>query len=357
MDLEKYNSLKKQFENRQFEKSQYWTNKVLYYGSFLGNLLSIILSFFFVNKISQETAVHFAGQSWILPIFIILFLTIFEFAKRFTFANTVTIFLTVKKLTLTFFLSLFFSLSLITLTFYLSLSGANHYANKSEVIESNTQQNVNKVSDSLTNYYTIENKKLEDRINYLYNAASQRKRKSLTESEVQQVKSWEILIEKNKETLDSKVKERNQALLLDADKEKEKSNKNQIAFILISAFIELLILIGVGFSQYYLFVSFKEKKESLTNNTNYHKLINYLDLLKVLYNNGKITKGAILPSFNQFKDLANASGKKYQYKTLKEFMTLTNHLKITQIIGKSKTVCVSYEQAEEIVKNYLTIED
>lgn len=357
MNLEKYHLLQKKFENRQFEKSQFWTNKVLYYGSFLGNLLSIILSFFFVNKISQETAVHFAGQNWILPIFIVLFLTIFEFAKRFTFANTVTVFLTVKKLTLTFFLSLLFSMSLVGLTFYLSLSGANHYANKSEVIESNTQQNSNAINDSLTTYYTSENKKLEDRINYLYNAASQRKRKSLTESEVQQVKGWELLIEKNKQVLESKVKETNETLLLNAEKEKEKSSKNQTAFILISAFIELLILIGVGFSQYYAFVSFKEKKESLTNNVNYHKLINYLDLLKVLYNNGKTTTGATLPSFNQFKDLANASGKKYQYKVLKEFTTLTNHLKITQTIGKSKTVLVSYEQAQEILNNYLTIED
>lgn len=357
MNLEKYHLLQKKFENRQFEKSQFWTNKVLYYGSFLGNLLSIILSFFFVNKISQETAVHFAGQNWILPIFIVLFLTIFEFAKRFTFANTVTVFLTVKKLTLSFFLSLLFSISLVGLTFYLSLSGANHYANKSEVIESNTQQNSNAINDSLTTYYISENKKLEDRINYLYNAASQRKRKSLTESEVQQVKGWELLIEKNKQVLESKVKETNETLLLSAEKEKEKSSKNQTAFILISAFIELLILIGVGFSQYYAFVSFKEKKESLTNNVNYHKLINYLDLLKVLYNNGKITTGATLPSFNQFKDLANASGKKYQYKVLKEFTTLTNHLKITQTIGKSKTVLVSYEQAQEILNNYLTIED
>ena len=357
MDLEKYHSLQRKFENKRFEQFHYWTNKVLYYGSFLGNLLSIILAFFFVNKISQETAVHFAGQGWILPVFIVLFLTIFEFAKRFTFANTVISFLTTKKLTLTFFLSLIFSLSLVGLTFYLSLSGANYYANKSEVIESNTQQNTVKINDSLTNYYTVENQKLEDRINYLYNAASQRKRKSLTESEVQQVKDWEILIEKNKQVLDNKVKEANQVLLSKAEKEKEKSSKNQIAFILISAFIELLILIGVGFSQYYLFISYKEKKEALTNNANYHKLTNYLDLLKVLYNNGKTLKGAVLPSFNQFKDLANASGKKYQYKTVKEFITLVGHLKITQTIGKTKTVCVSYEQAQEILNNYLTVED
>lgn len=357
MDLGKYHSLQKKFENKRFEKTHYWTNKTLYYGSFLGNLLSIILAFFFVNKISKETAVHFAGQDWILPIFVVLFLTIFEFAKRFTFANTVVSYLTTKKLTLTFFLSLIFSLSLVGLTFYLSLSGANHYANKSEVIEINTQQSINKVNDSLTNYYVVENKKLEDRIDYLYTAAAQRKKKSLTESEVQQVQGWEVLIEKNKQVLENKIKEANQVSLLSAEKEKEKSSKNQIAFILISAFIELLILIGVGFSQYYAFVSFKEKKEGLVNNANYHKLINYLDLLRVLYNNGKTTTGAILPSFNQFKDLANASGKKYQYKTLKEFITLTSHLKIIQTVGKNKTVIVSYEQAQEIINNYLTIED
>ena len=97
MKLEKYYGLQKKFENQRFEITQKYTSLILYYGSILGNILSIILSYFFVSSLTQETAVHFNGQSYILPIFIFLFLTIFELAKRFTFANIVTSFLTTKK--------------------------------------------------------------------------------------------------------------------------------------------------------------------------------------------------------------------------------------------------------------------
>lgn len=357
MNLEHFAKLQKKFENKRFETFHYWTKNILYYGSFLGNILSVILSFFFVNKIAGETAVHFAGQGWILPLFIILFLTIFEFAKRFTVGNTITSLLTSKKgLTGGFLGGLLFSFLLVALTFYLSLSGASYYANKSDVIEATTTTTINVQSDSLTKFYLGENKKYEDRINYLYKAAESRKRKSLTESEVSQVKAWEFAIKDNNAALEKKVLAINESQLLTADKEKDKSSSNQLAFILISAFIEILIIIGVGFKQYYEFYSFKEQKEALANNANYHKLLIYSELLRVLFNNGKLTTGAILSSQNAFKDLVNATGKRYQFKTLKEFTILMNHLKVTQLVGKTRTTLVSYEQAQEILENYLVID-
>lgn len=357
MDLQYFAKLQKKFENKRFEHFHYWTKQILYYGSFLGNILSVILSYFFVSKLTSETAVHFAGQAWILPLFIILFLTIFEFAKRFTVGNTITTFLTNKKgLSGGLIGGVLFSFLLVALTFYLSLSGASYYANKSDIIETTTTNTINVQTDSLSKFYTNENKKYEDRINYLYKAAESRKRKSLTESEVSQVKAWEFAIKDNKIELDKKIQALNESQSLTADKEKAKSSSNQWAFILISAFIEILIIVGVGFKCYWEFFSFKEQKEALANNTNYQKLLIYTALLRVLFNNGKLSTGATLPTFNQFKDLNNATGKHYQLKTLKEFMVLMNHLKVTQLVGKTRTTLVSYEQAQEILENYLVVD-
>jgi len=356
MKLEKFYSLQKRFENRRFESAQKWTALILYYGSYLGNILSIILSFFFVNHLAGTAAVHFAGQEIVLPIFIILFLTIFEFAKRFTFANVITTFLTVKKRTASFFGGLVFVGLLVAGTFYLSLSGANTYANKTEIITTTTEAVINTQIDSLNKRFKEENDKLEARITYLYKAAETRKNKSLKPLEVEQVKDWEASIANNNKTLEVKITEIKADNNLKANQQKDQSSDSQLAFLLLSGFIEILILIGVGFNEYYEFNSFTEQKEALDSNPNYQKLIIYEGLLKVLYNNGKTNVNASLPSFNAFKELVSASGKKLPQKTIKEFIQLCNYLKISQTIGKNRIAVVNYEKAQDILSNYLTVE-
>lgn len=356
MNLDKFNSLRKRFENQRFESSQKWTALVLFYGSYLGNILSIILSYFFIIKLLGNTAVHFNGQEYVLPIFVILFLTILEFAKRFTFANVTTSFLTVKKRTASFFIGVAFVVLLVASTFYLSLSGANTYANKSEIITTTTDNIISTQTDSLNQHYKTENSKLEERIAYLYKAAEERKNKSLKPIEVAQVKDWEASIKENNKKLEEKISSVKETYSSKANEQKDQSQKSQLAFILISAFIEILILIGVAFNIYYQYTSYTEQKTSLDSNPNYEKLIIYEALLKILYNNGKVNANTQLPTANAFKDLVYASSKKYSQKTIKDFLTLTNHLKISQIIGKNRMTIVSYDKAQEILSNYLNIE-
>lgn len=356
MNLDKFNSLRKRFENQRFESSQKWTALTLFYGSYLGNLLSIILSYFFIIKLLGNTAVHFNGQEYVLPIFVILFLTIIEFAKRFTLANVVTSFLTVKKRTTSFFIGVSFVVLLVTSTFYLSLSGANTYVNKSEIITTTTENTITIQIDSLNKHYKAENTKLEERIAYLYKAAEDRKNKSLKPIEVAQVKDWEASIKDNNKKLEEKISEVKETYGSKADEQKDQSQKSQTAFILISAFIEILILVGVCFNIYYQYTSFSEQKDALDSNPNYEKLIAYEALLKILYNNGKVSANTQLPSANAFKALVFASTKKYTQKTIKDFLTLTTHLKICQIVGKNRMTIVSYDKAQEILSNYLNLE-
>ena len=84
MQLDRYKKFQLKFENTNFESTYKWTAKILDFSSYLGNIFGVIFSFFFVNHLASQAAVHFSGQEIILPIFIVLFLSGFELTKRFT---------------------------------------------------------------------------------------------------------------------------------------------------------------------------------------------------------------------------------------------------------------------------------
>jgi hypothetical protein len=353
--LESFTKLKNKFENKTFTQTYKFINYLLYYGSYLGHILSIVLSYFFINFVLGDTAAHLGGYTWILPIFIILFLTLFELIKRFTLSNSTSVYLIKKKFNSSVIINGLFAITLVILTFYLSLNGASKFANKSEIIESNIDSLVIVKSDSLNRYYQLENSKLEERINYIYQTAQLRRNKSLTIDETKQVKDWELSIKSNNKELAQKLKDIKIDIANEFSKQKESSDKSKIAFIILSLFIESLIIIGVCFKEYYDFTSYSEQKERLENSENYNNLIVNLELLRLLYNNGKIDKDKNLPSFNQFKDLVFAYSKKYSLKQIKEFITLTNSLKITKLIGKTRVTNTTYQQAQEIIKNHFKL--
>lgn len=353
--LESFNKLKNKFENKTFEQTYKFISYLLHYGSYLGHILSITLSYFFIDFVLKDTAAHLRGYTWILPIFTVLFLILFELTKRFTLSNSTSIFLIKRKTDGSIIGNVLFALVLVLLTFYLSLNGADKFANKTEIIESNIDSLVVVYSDSLKRYYQTENNKLEERINYIYEAAKLRRNKSLTSDETKQIKDWENDIKNNNKELSQKLKDVNKEIQEKFNKQKESSDQSKFAFIILSLFIESLIIIGVCFKEYYDFATYKEQKQKLENSENYNNLMVNLELLGLLYNNGKIDKEDLLPSFNQFKSLVFVYSKKYSSKQIKEFFTLISSLKIARLVGKNRFANMTYHQAEETIKNYFKI--
>ena len=56
-----------------------------------------------------------------------------------------------------------------------------------------------------------------------------------------------------------------------------------MAFILISSLIELIILAGVYFNEYYKFRSYKEFRDRLEKDPNYQKWMLYDQMLNIIY--------------------------------------------------------------------------
>lgn len=78
-----------------------------------------------------------------------------------------------------------------------------------------------------------------------------------------------------------------------------------------------------------------------------------LDMLSVLYNEGKINSGEELPSYNEF--VSRLEKNKYSQKEINLFLTLCNYLEIFKVSYNQKTALKSYEEAKEILSNYLSL--
>lgn len=79
-----------------------------------------------------------------------------------------------------------------------------------------------------------------------------------------------------------------------------------------------------------------------------------LDLLEILYDNGKIQPGEELPSYNEF--ISKIEKGKYFQKDINLFLTLCNYLEIFRVSNTQKIAIKTYQEAKEVLSNYLTLQ-
>lgn len=75
----------------------------------------------------------------------------------------------------------------------------------------------------------------------------------------------------------------------------------------------------------------------------------YLSFLDVLFKNGTIGVGTLLPLYNRFLDEIKAAGLKYTEKEVKDFLTICNLFKITDMSGPDKKIAKEYPVAKQII--------
>ena len=134
MKLEKYEKLKQKLEVLKLEKNYSSLNTTLYYFSFLGNIFLIYFGYFFIKTITDSLPDLFPYQNFFFTIFIALFLTGYEFTKRFVLQQTASEIITGKKFTLSLGIAGVVSAILIAGSFYLSLNGAHRLVDNTQTI-------------------------------------------------------------------------------------------------------------------------------------------------------------------------------------------------------------------------------
>lgn len=347
MKLDKFSALKNKFEVSSFEKNYFSLDKTLYYFSFLGNIFLILFSFFFIKNVSNSIPILFPGQSLFFSVFIIVFMTGYELFKRFAFEQFVTSVLKLKKFTFSLLLGALVCLGLICGSFYLGLNGAHRLVDQSDAIVEKTDSTVQQFSDSINTYYGNKITLIQKQIDLTY---SSKEGELLTSKDKRNIKNFEQQIkdlETERDNKIEKVEEKN----LNKDKNKiDKVKENSFAFTILTFFLELIILIGVGFNSYYQLTSYQDMK-MLLNTPKFKQLDNNIKLIKIYYQNGRKKEGDILIPITQFKSLVALQKLNISQKEINDFVNLCNELEITKKENaKRKVYNMPYEKAKHIIE-------
>ena len=335
MKIDKFNKLKLKLEVFKLEKNYNTLDKVLYYFSFLGNIFLIYFGYFFVKSITDTMPPLFPFQDIFFTIFIALFLTGYELTKRFTLEQFFTTTLQVKRMTGGVFIAGMICSFLIAGSFYLSVKGAHRLVDNSENVVAKTDSTVALKQDSIAKYYDKE-------ILYYRNQPSRTRSEKIYRDSIVNV------LQQAKETKVQQIESKTQAK---TSSTLEKNTENSTAFLFITIFLEMIVLIGVGFDAFYTLGSYEETKK-LLQTPKFKQLELNLKLLKLYYQNGKKVVGDQTLSFNKFQSLVQTQKIDASQKDLKTFIVLCQELDIVkEFRGKKKEFMINYQEAKDLLEN------
>ena len=335
MKIDKFNKLRLKLEVFKLEQNYLTLDRVLYYFSFLGNVFLIYFGYFFVKSITNTIPPLFPYQDTFFTIFIALFLTGYELTKRFTLEQFFIGVLQVKKLTGQVFLGGTICSFLIAGSFYLSIKGAHRLVDNSETINTVVDANITQKQDSVAKYY---DKEILYYRNQSARTRSDKKYRDSIVNTLQQTKDIKI------QQLESKTQAKASTTL-------GKNEENSTAFLFITIFLEMIVLIGVGFDAFYTLGSFEETKK-LLQTPKFKQLELNLKLLKLYYQNGKKIVGDPTLSFNKFQSLAQNQKVDCSQKDLRSFVILCQELDIIkEFRGRKKQFMIPYQEAKDLLEN------
>ena len=335
MKLDKFNKLKLKLEVFKLEQNYMTLDRILYYFSFLGNIFLIYFGYFFVKSITNTIPTLFPFQEIFFTIFVALFLTGYELTKRFTLEQFCIGALQVKKVTTSVFLGGMVCSFLIAGSFYLSIKGAHRLVDNSETVVAKTDSAIALKQDSIAKYYDKE-------ITYYRTQPGSRKADRIYRDSV---------VNSLQQTKDAKIQQLETKAETKADTVLDKNTENSTAFLFITIFLEMIVLIGVGFDAFYTLGSFEETKK-LLQTPKFKQLELNLKLLKLYYQNGKKIVGDQTLSFSKFQSLAQNQKVDCSQKELKSFIVLCQELDIIkEFRGRKKQFMITYQEAKDLLEN------
>jgi hypothetical protein len=373
MDLKKYDELRKKIHTKDFEgrnKSlDYWLFKL----SFLGNIGSIFFAFFLVSPaLTKAISINLisGGFGVILSIIITIGLLIaFEAIKRIliknlSFSLVKNKFKIIKGTILGWFI---FSAFIVSLSFYFSLNGAKNFATTSfqnnQIVENNLQSEIDSLRQKYENKkepYIIDNEKLREANNKIrkkyaetpinYRTVRNDYQKSIDKN-IELINNNQKRIDELDNELEQKINQIQQTYNKKITQNKKEDTQNIWLFILISTSIEILIIVGVYFREFYeynIYVANRERLEKV-----YQKRDRYRAMLAYIYREGNAEHGERIMAADKLVDLITenttiTNPKKF----VEEFLRDMENLDVFIIQGKRRLINASYQEALNVIENF-----
>jgi len=188
------------------------------------------------------------------------------------------------------------------------------------------------------------------------------KRKKLTDVEKNNMDDWkknreEAKSEKDrlKSKMDFEIEDSNKKIKDSTKKEKDENSKNALSFIVLSTLIEIVILAGVYFGEYYKFRSYREFRNKIEKDPNYQKWLLYSDMLEAVFP-GDAKMNQKLPSNKGIIEACKLNDIIVMNKDVTDFLKSMISLGIFKSSGSVKYISKQRELAFETLKSHFNIE-
>lgn len=374
MKINEFKKLEEKINGQNFNQGYKNINVVMLLLSVFGHFASIFLAYFALSKVlggvieNNPVAVFIAS---------IVMLSGLELLKRDIFDKFSIQYLKVKAFTKDVLPLFVLSLAIIGTSFYASINGAKEFSSKEAVIEQTQKETVNQFSDSLTKVYNVKITEIEAEIKVNKDkieakdkeqteleaiqppTRSQKSRikdlkdeKTTLRSDITKLETDEAAV---KTELATKIKEHEATVGAETEDKKKDNSSNSLAFVLISTLIELIILAGVYFNEYYKFRSYKEFRDRLEKDPNYQKWMLYDQMLNIVYTED--TKmNQKLPANKGIADMCKVNDIIVMPKDVTDFLKVMNNLGIIKTSGSSRYVNKQRDLAFEILRKQFNIQ-
>ena len=374
MKINEFKKLEEKINGQNFNQGYKNINIVMLLLSVFGHFASIFLAYFALSKVLGGVIENNPVAVFIATI---VMLSGLELLKRDIFDKFSVQYLKVKAFTKDVLPLFILSLVIISTSFYASIHGAKEFSSKEAVIEQTQKETVNQYSDSLTKVYNVKVEAIETEIKTTKDKIETKDKEQTeleaiqppTRSAKQRIK--DLKDEKNilraditkletdegvvKTELATKIKEHETTIGAEAEDKKKDNSTNSLAFVLISTLIELVILAGVYFNEYYKFRSYREFRDKLEKDPNYQKWMLYDQILTIVYTED--TKmNQKLPSNKSIIDMCKVNDIIVMPKDITDFLKVTNGLGIIKTSGSSRYVNKQRDLAFEILRKQFNIQ-
>ena len=380
MKIEEFEKLENKINNQNFHESYRTLNYVMTALSYFGHIASIFLAFFMLSKILMGVM----DNKPVVYVVTVIILSSIELLKRDIFNKFSILYLKLRKFSKDVLPLFFLSIAIIGISFYSSINGAAEYSSKSDKIEQDAGDKFKAYSDSITKVYNVKIKSKESEIKSLeldLNSLRSQQRqlndlalsgsltpaqKKLLSSLPKQIKEIEL---QNKPTIDAKnaeiseiksdlnkeIKTYETAHNSETRKRKSDNSKNSIAFIIFSTLIEIAILAGVYFKDYYDIRSYREKKIQIEKDPNFQKWRLYKQILEIIYTE-ETKVNQKLPSGKSIIDMCKTNDVIVLNKDITSFLKTMSSLGIIKVSGSTRYINKQRDLAFDSLNKHFNIE-
>lgn len=373
MKINEFKKLEEKINGQNFNKGYKNINVVMLILSIFGHFASIFLAYFALSKVLggviENPAVVFIAS--------LVMLCGLELLKRDIFDKFSIQYLKVKAFTKDVLPLFILSITIIAVSFYASIHGAQEFSSKSDVIEKDKKEAIVQFSDSLTKVYDVkiaqidlEIKSDKDKIDIKDKeqtdlesiqppprSAKQRIKDLKDEKTVlrEDITKLEGDINVVKQELATKIKEHETEVGVESEDKKKDNSSNSLAFVLISTLIELIILAGVYFNEYYKFRSYREFRDKIEKDPNYQKWMLYNQVLDIIYTeDAKMNQK--LPGNKAIIDMCKVNDIIVMPKDITDFLKVMNGLGIIKTSGSTRYINKQRDLSFEVLRKNFNIE-